>query len=97
MIVYRDRGLSENKNTGSTGVSLAEREGFEPSLPCGKRALQARALGQTTLSLRNSQCMIIHHNFNFLQKNDRKLKKGVRFRVSGVKRGWELAEVRNKK
>ena len=26
---------------------MAEREGFEPSLPCGKRALQARALDRT--------------------------------------------------
>src|SRR3972149_1431743 len=26
---------------------LAEREGFEPSIPCGIRAFQARALGQT--------------------------------------------------
>jgi hypothetical protein len=31
---------------------LAERAGFEPALPFGKRALQARALGQTTLPLR---------------------------------------------
>ena len=25
---------------------MAERAGFEPALPCGKRAFQARALGQ---------------------------------------------------
>jgi hypothetical protein len=31
---------------------MAERAGFEPALPYGKRALQARALGQTTLPLR---------------------------------------------
>ena len=29
----------------------AERVGFEPTVPCGTRALQARALGQTTLPL----------------------------------------------
>ena len=37
--------------------SLAEREGFEPSIPCGIRALQARALDQTTLSLRNDSVL----------------------------------------
>jgi hypothetical protein len=29
----------------------AERVGFEPTEPCGSRALQARALGQTTQPL----------------------------------------------
>ena len=29
------------------GFDPAERVGFEPTLPYGKRALQARALGQT--------------------------------------------------
>jgi hypothetical protein len=32
----------------------AERVGFEPTEPCGSRALQARAFGQTTLPLRNA-------------------------------------------
>lgn len=31
---------------------MAERKGFEPLIPCGIRALQARALGQTTQPLR---------------------------------------------
>ena len=31
---------------------LAERKGFEPLIPFGIRAFQARALGQTTLPLR---------------------------------------------
>ncbi len=31
----------------------AERKGFEPSIPCGIRAFQARALGQTTLPLQS--------------------------------------------
>jgi hypothetical protein len=31
---------------------MAERVGFEPTEPFGSRALQARALGQTTLPLR---------------------------------------------
>ena len=30
---------------------MAERKGFEPLIPCGIRAFQARALGQTTLPL----------------------------------------------
>ena len=42
-----------------TVFNLAERVGFEPTLPCGKRALQARALGQTTLSLPNVADAII--------------------------------------
>ena len=32
--------------------TVAERKGFEPLIPCGIRALQARALGQTTQPLR---------------------------------------------
>ena len=31
---------------------MAERKGFEPLIPCGIRALQARALGRTTQPLR---------------------------------------------
>jgi len=31
----------------------AERVGFEPTIPCGIRALQARALGRTTQPLQN--------------------------------------------
>src|SRR5512147_477451 len=37
------------------GHLLAEREGFEPSFPCGKHALQACALGQTTRPLQINQ------------------------------------------
>ncbi len=32
-------------------LALAERAGFEPAVPFGTRALQARALGRTTLPL----------------------------------------------
>jgi hypothetical protein len=35
----------------SFAATLAEREGFEPSFPCGKRALQARALDHATRPL----------------------------------------------
>ena len=37
----------------------AERVGFEPTLPCGKHALQACALGQTTLPLRVALFLVI--------------------------------------
>ena len=33
---------------------MAERVGFEPTLPCGKHALQACALGRTTQPLQAS-------------------------------------------
>ena len=42
---------------------LAEREGFEPSIPFGIRALQARALDQATLSLRNDS--VLYTNISF--------------------------------
>jgi hypothetical protein len=49
------------------GWLLAERAGFEPALPCGKRAFLARALGQTTLPLReqlffHKQRTVLYHN-----------------------------------
>lgn len=37
--------------------SVAERKGFEPLIPFGIRAFQARALGQTTLPLHGIQRM----------------------------------------
>ena len=42
--------MINNKKT-SCKVFQAERVGFEPTVPCGTRALQARALGRTTLPL----------------------------------------------
>jgi hypothetical protein len=39
-------------NSEGIVIILAERVGFEPTLPCGKHALQACALGRTTLPLR---------------------------------------------
>ena len=42
-------GVKEEAGTwgDASSFSKAEREGFEPSIPEGIRALQARALGQT--------------------------------------------------
>jgi hypothetical protein len=51
---------------------MAERAGFEPALPYGKRALQARALGQTTLPLRIKTpggflpASVQHYTINFI-------------------------------
>ena len=36
-------------------LPMAERVGFEPTVPFGTRALQARALGQTTLPLPSAE------------------------------------------
>ena len=51
---------------------VAEREGFEPSFPCGKHALQACALGQTTRPLQEKiaagfspQRRALYHKGNF--------------------------------
>ena len=41
---------------------VAEREGFEPSFPCGKHALQACALDQTTRSLREKSLRFSLHS-----------------------------------
>ena len=53
---------------------VAEREGFEPSFPCGKHALQACALGQTTRSLREKIAAVVspqrgalYHKWNMPQ------------------------------
>ena len=47
---------------------MAEREGFEPSLPFGKRALQARALDRTMRPLHKAGCLPqragLYHKFN---------------------------------
>ena len=48
---------THSKNTPEYIVkNQAERVGFEPTVPCGTRALQARALGQTTLPLHIKNC-----------------------------------------
>ena len=59
--------------------SLAEREGFEPSIPCGIRALQARALDQTTLSLRNDSVLytIFSKSGNRIGENPKKYDSSV--------------------
>lgn len=42
---------------------MAEREGFEPSVPCGTRALQARAISQTTRPLQNIKRRKLYHDW----------------------------------
>ncbi len=42
-----------------TAVSQAERVGFEPTEPCGSRALQARALGQTMQPLQKDDYIAV--------------------------------------
>ncbi len=44
--------LRRQETTPRMRCRVAERVGFEPTEPCGSRALQARALDQTTLPLR---------------------------------------------
>jgi hypothetical protein len=47
-----------NQTTPLSRCRVAERAGFEPAEPFGSRALQARALDQTTLPLHVSPALV---------------------------------------
>jgi hypothetical protein len=53
----RNRKISARYQSGGD-LDVAERVGFEPTIPKGIRALQARALGQTMRPLHNMYCCL---------------------------------------
>ena len=52
---------AQRQTTPQSRCQQAERVGFEPTEPCGSRALQARALGQTTQPLHEGLRLYFPH------------------------------------